>query len=115
MVRASKIALQLTGTMGRFVRTAADRTGIRRMGPFIGVVLSAAVLFVGLFYVWTRMQMVQIGYEISRTESKNRELQKRMRELTLEIASLQSPAELEKKASKIGLTLPPMDKVIHVP
>ena len=81
----------------------------------MAVVLSAAVLFVGLYYVWTRMQMVQIGYEISSLEQKNRQLKKRARELMLEIASLQSPAELEKKASKIGLTLPAMGNVVHVP
>ena len=97
------------------LRTALDRSGIRRASPFMVVALSAAVLFVGLFYVWTRMQLVQIGYEISSLETKNNDLKKRKRELLLEIASLQSPHELESKAVKNGLVFPAVGKVVHVP
>jgi cell division protein FtsL len=105
----------VTGTLAHAWRGVAGRAGIQRAGAFMAVVLCAAVLFVGLYYVWTRMQMVQIGYEISTLEQKNRQLKKRARELMLEIASLQSPGELEKKATKIGLTLPAMGNVVHVP
>jgi cell division protein FtsL len=107
---------RLMGYLGGWTRAIADTLSARRhVGPFMAVVVSAAVLFVGLYYVWTRMQMVQTGFEISNLEKKNRELKKRTRELLLEIASLQSPDELEKKASKIGLRLPEMGKVVHVP
>jgi cell division protein FtsL len=115
MKSSNNILSRLTGHVTRSARLFADKTGIFRVGPFMAVVLSAAVLFVGMYYVWTRMQMVQTGYEISELERKNRDLKKRTRELLLEIASLQSPGELEKKASNIGLTLPEMGKVIHVP
>ena len=110
-----KATTRLAAYLGRWALLVADTVSVRYVGPFMAVVLSAAVLFVGLYYVWTRMQMVQTGYEISILERKNRELKKRTRELLLEIASLQSPEELEKKASKIGLSLPEMGKVIHVP
>lgn len=79
------------------------------------VVVSAAILFVGLFYVWTRMQLVQVGYEIAGLENKNNDLKNRKRELLLEIASLQSPRELEGKAAKYGLVFPARGKVVHVP
>lgn len=115
MATTRTAATRVTGFIGRWTRAIADRVRIRNVGPFMGVVLSAAVLFVGLYYVWTRMQMVQTGFEISSLEKKNRELKKRTRELLLEIASLQSPEELEKKASRIGLALPEMGKVVHVP
>ncbi|MBI4964754.1 MAG: septum formation initiator family protein [Desulfomonile tiedjei] len=81
----------------------------------MAIIIAAAVLVIGMFYVWHRMQLVQIGYEISSLEEKNRDLKKRTRELTLEISSLQSPGELEKKAAKQGLVSPPMDRVVHVP
>ncbi len=74
-----------------------------------------AVLVVGLFYVRTRMTLVEIGYEVSTLENRNRDLNKRHTELNLEIAFLESPADLEKKASKVGLVFPPVEKVIHVP
>jgi cell division protein FtsL len=73
------------------------------------------VLVVGTFYVWTRMQIIQIGYEISNLETKNNELKNRKRELILELSSLQSPRELESKAIKLGLASPTVDKVLHVP
>lgn len=89
-----------------------------RMGGaaiFVGLCIAAALLFTGLFYVWTSMGQVQIGYQISTLEAKNRDLKNRKRELLLEIASLQSPGELEKKARKQGLVFPAMGKVVHVP
>ncbi len=86
-----------------------------KISPIMLVTFSAAVLLIGLFYVWTRMQLVQIGYEISTLESKNSDLKNRKREVQLEIASLQSPKELETKAVKFGLSMPPVDKVSHVP
>jgi len=81
----------------------------------IAIMVAMLLLGGGLFYVWHRMQLVQIGYEISSLEEKNRDLKKRKRELLLEIASLQSPGELEKKALQSGLIVPPRDKVVHVP
>lgn len=96
-------------------RWVGEKLSIRYAGPFMAVVLSVAVVLIGLFYVRTRMQLVQLGYEISRLETKNRELKKRLGELELEIASLQSPAELEKKAAQIGLSFPPIGRVVHVP
>jgi cell division protein FtsL len=100
---------------GRISRLAVDGVEIRRSAPYLAVVISVAVIIVGLFYVWTRMQVVQIGYETSSLEEKNKELQNRKRELLLEIASLQSPAELQQKAVKQGLRFPDMGKVLHVP
>jgi cell division protein FtsL len=96
-------------------RRVADRIGVWKISPLMLATLAAAILFVGLFYVWTRMQLVQIGYEISTLETKGNDLKNRKRELQLEVASLQSPKELEVKASKYGLTMPAIDKVVHVP
>ncbi len=73
------------------------------------------VLLIGFFYVWNRMKIVQVGYEISTLENRNKELKNRKRELLLEIASLESPGELEKKAAKQGLRFPAIGRVIHVP
>lgn len=104
-----------TSLLGRLLLLPWHTSQMRRAAAFVGVVLSATLLFVGLFYVWTRMQIVQMGYEISKLESKNEELKNRKRELMLEIASLQSPGELEKEARKLGLVTPDMGSVVHVP
>ncbi len=63
-----------------------------------------------------RMQLVQIGYEITDMEKRNNVLKNRQRELMVEITSLQNPAELEKQArEKAGLISPEVGKVVHVP
>lgn len=115
MASNRKIRLKTDSLPRRALAALLDGLGIRRASPVMVVVVSAAILFVGLFYVWTRMQLVQIGYEIANLENKNNELKNRKRELLLEIASLQSPRELESKAVKYGLVFPAMNKVVHVP
>ncbi|MFH1113350.1 MAG: septum formation initiator family protein [Pseudomonadota bacterium] len=115
MARTQETAIRAGTAIARAIGISGLQPGIRRAAPLTVVILSVAVLFVGLFYVRTRMQIVQIGYEISGLETKNKELKNRKRELELEIASLQSPGELERKARKIGLVFPEMQRVVHVP
>jgi cell division protein FtsL len=116
MMLIGRVSARVSTLVARLTLPARlHRPRIQRAAPFMAVVVSASLLFVGLFYVWTRMQIVQIGYEISELESKNKELANRKRELMLEIASLQSPQVLEKKARKQGLVIPNIDRVVHVP
>ena len=99
----------------RFLQLASAAGTVRSAGLFVAVLIFIAVMVVGLFYVRTRMALVEIGYEVSSLEGKNRELKKRATELTLEIAFLESPGDLEKKASKVGLIFPSVGRVVHVP
>jgi len=112
---ADKITMRPIRLVPQLFRISFINAEIGRASHLAAVILAAAVLIIGMFYVWHRMQLVQIGYEISSLEEKNRELKKRSRELMLEISSLQSPGELEKKAAKHGLAVPPRDRVVHVP
>jgi cell division protein FtsL len=87
-----------------------------RWGKTIALAAVGSLLVLGLMYVWTTMRLVQIGYEIVSLEKKNNALKNRKRELLLEIASLQSPGELEKQArQKTNLVFPSIGKVVHVP
>jgi len=109
------MTIRAVAALARAMGISRLQPGIRRAVPLTVVILSVTILFVGLFYVRTRMQIVQIGYEISELETKNKDIKNRMRELQLEIASLQSPGELERKARKLGLVSPAMQRVVHVP
>ena len=101
--------------LGRLARLVSGPRELGRTGMVMASLLVGSLIFVGLFYVWTRMQLVQIGYEIAALEKENKALKKRKEELLLEVASLQSPQELEKKARKqAGLVFPDMGKVVHV-
>jgi cell division protein FtsL len=109
----SRIAAALKG---RLFGLQAAVPRLRRAGVIAASILALWLLVAGLFYVWTRMQLVQIGYEIAELEKQNNDLRKRKRELMLEIASLESPEELEGQARiKAGLVFPDMGKVFHVP
>ncbi|MHB8204012.1 MAG: hypothetical protein ACYDHG_09965 [Desulfomonilaceae bacterium] len=86
-----------------------------RILPYCVVIVLSILLLVGLFNVWNRMVLVQLGYEISTLETKNKELQGRVRELSLELSPLESPVEIEKKATKQGLRMPSVGRIVHVP
>lgn len=100
----------------RLIRVTLRNPRTGRTGTLIALGLVGLLLSGGLFYVWTRMQLVQIGYEVADIEKKNNALKNRKRELLLEIASLQYPADLEKQArDRAGLVFPDIGKVVHVP
>jgi cell division protein FtsL len=99
----------------RFFQLTSYTGTVHGAGLFIAALIFIAVMVVGLFYVRTRMALVEIGYEVSSLEKKNRDLKKRATELTLKVAFMESPGDLEKKASKVGLVFPSVGKVVHVP
>jgi cell division protein FtsL len=71
----------------------------------------ATVLLVVIFfvlYVWSRLEVINLGYRISHVDKTQKELLRVNRELKLEIASLKSPSRLE-KIGKENLNLFPPD------
>lgn len=101
---------------GRLAVLAGARSGIHRAGVFTAIVLAIWLLFVGLFYVRTRMQILQVGYAIAELEKENSKLKKRELELVIELASVQSHDSLAPQArEKAGLVFPSADKMVHVP
>lgn len=87
--------------------------GRPRLFPLI--LFIAVLLFVSLFFVWSRLQVVHLEYDISSLEGKVRDLQQDIRRYRLEAASLRSPARIEQVAqSRIGLRHPTLEQVITV-
>lgn len=75
----------------------------------------AVVLAVALFFVWSRIQVVNLGYEISSLEGRLHATEQNVQQLRLEAASLRSPARIERVATaKLGLRLPARDQVIII-
>lgn len=73
------------------------------------------LLVVALFYVWSRLQVVNLEYDISTLEGRQRRLQQEHRQLQLEVASLRSPVRIEQVArDELGLRLPAPEQVITV-
>lgn len=81
--------------------------------PVLGFI--ALLLAVALFFVWSRVQVTRLDYEISQLESSLRGVQQESSNLRLEAASLSSPERIERVARKeLNLRLPSADQVITV-
>jgi cell division protein FtsL len=75
----------------------------------------AVLLVVALFYVWSRVEVTAMEYEISQLESTLRKERQETSNLRLEAASLSSPERIEKVARReLGLHLPLPEQVVTV-
>ncbi len=68
-----------------------------------------------LFYVWTRIQVIQIGYEISTALKENKALTEANKRMRLEVGSLKSFARIERIAvEELKMVKPRPDQVIVI-
>ena len=73
------------------------------------------LLMVSLFFVWSRVQVTSLEYEMSKLQSKLRGLRQEASNLSLEAASLRDPERIERVARKeLNLRLPSSEQVITV-
>jgi cell division protein FtsL len=99
------------------IRTLPKINGFTLRRPNIVPVLGfiALLLAVSLFFVWSRVQVTSLDYEISKLESTLRDLRQETSNLRLEAASLRSPERIERVARKeLNLRLPSAEQVITV-
>ena len=81
--------------------------------PVLGFI--ALLLSVSLFFVWSRVQVTGLEYEMSQLQSTLRDLRQEKSNLRLEAASLRSPERIERVArQELHLRLPTADQVITV-
>ena len=73
------------------------------------------VVMVILFYLWSRLLTVSIGYEISRAERERMEFARETERLKLEVETLKSPSRIEEIAKgELGLIYPRQEQIIKV-
>lgn len=66
--------------------------------------LVAFMAILCLFYIWSRVQIVQYGYDINSLKSRQHQLMEANKKLRLEVATLKSPPRVEKFAvEKLGM------------
>jgi len=69
-----------------------------------------------LFYTWSRVQCVQIKYEITKTEKIKTSRLAMQNNFKIELARLKSPERIEKIArNKLGLIMPKSEQIIVIP
>lgn len=68
-----------------------------------------------LFYVWSRIQVIHLGYEISSALKEGRTLTEANKRLRLEVVTLKSNARIEKiAAEELKMVKPKPDQVIVI-
>ena len=75
------------------------------------------LFFIGgsLFYVWSRIQVIRLGYEISSALKEEKALNEANKKLRLEIATLKSYARIEKVAvEQLRMAKPKPEQVIVI-
>ena len=114
--------------MAKALSGSGDRilwTGEGLKGKPMTIIKSNLLLFFGfillfflggsLFYVWSRIQVIQFGYEISNALKEERALTETNKKLRVEIATLKSYARIEKIAvEELRMTKPKPDQVIVI-
>ncbi len=83
------------------------------------LILSSLLMlfFIGgsLFYVWSRIQVIQLGYEISNVMKEERALTESNKKLRLEIATLKSFTRIERLAlEELRMAKPRPEQVIVI-
>lgn len=77
--------------------------------------LGAFVVFLSLFYIWSRVQIVSVGYQINALEKKQDKLKNDNKLLQMELSLMTSPTRIENFASsKLKMQLPNQDQIIKV-
>ncbi len=92
----------------------------RPKGIKLGLIVlfsALALFFIGgsLFYVWSRIKVIQVGYEISDALKKEKSFTESNKKLRLEIATLKSYARIEKLAvEELRMVKPHPEQVIVI-
>jgi len=89
--------------------------GLQRPKLLSLFVFMSLLLVLSLFFVWSRIQVINLEYQISSHEEHLREMHQENKRLRLESASLRNPTRIERVAkSELGLRFPSPEQVITV-
>lgn len=82
---------------------------------FAAIKVIIVVLLFTVFYLWSRLEVVSLGYEIAKASDERGGLMDDNRRLKLEILSLKSPQRIETIAiDRLDLVYPKGEQVIIV-
>ncbi|MBI5682557.1 MAG: cell division protein FtsL [Deltaproteobacteria bacterium] len=103
-----------TGVLGR--QRVKDKRDVN--SPwflFSAIIVITVIAMVTLFYVWSRLLTINLGYEISRVELERKNLLKEKGLLNIEITSLKSPDRIDRIArTELGLVYPSQEQIIRI-
>lgn len=78
------------------------------------IFLMVIALACSLFYIWSRIQIINVGYEINRELALKEQLIEEGKHLALEVATLKSPVRLESLAkNEYQMDLPQKSQILN--
>jgi hypothetical protein len=77
--------------------------------PLVSVMMISASLF---FYLWTRVSVVTVGYDLSALKTRRVALVQKNRELRIQLDTVITPGRLEAIGKEMGLIYPDGDQII---
>ncbi|HEY6838155.1 MAG TPA: cell division protein FtsL [Geobacteraceae bacterium] len=107
----AKIAYSKVAAPARFVDLSARRW---ELFPYVIVVL-VLLTSVSIFHVWSRVKVIDLNLQVSDLKRQMKEQQQESNRLSLEVASLKTPARIEELAKgELGMRLPSDQQVVTV-
>ncbi len=79
---------------------------------FIVAIITFTIL--GMFYVWTTMESIKLGYDINKLNIIKSKIERKHKELLIKKAALSSPSRIYKIAKKMGFIYPKEGEIIMV-
>lgn len=79
------------------------------------LILGAFMAFLSLIYIWSRVQVIQSGYDINRLKNERTSLKNENQRLEMELSLLESPKRLKKIAGEnLGMALPDGGRIVEI-
>lgn len=86
----------------------------RRHIRHVSMLVAVAVVFM-LAFVWIRIRVIQLGYEVSKIRKETSELRQQKNRLEAEVEALKSPSRIEVIANeRFGMRLPQYGEIVSV-
>lgn len=93
-----------------------NRQGFLRPGTIVRLLsLGIFLVVLCLFYIWTRVQIVQLSYEINKYQSEQDDLNDQNKNLRMELELMKSAQRITHiAAQKLKMTQPSLDRISRV-
>ncbi|MDA8298764.1 MAG: cell division protein FtsL [Deltaproteobacteria bacterium] len=78
------------------------------------IILVIILTILGIFYVWTAMESIKLGYDITKLNDIKSKLEHKNKKLLIKKTALSSPSRIYGIAKKMGFIYPKEGEIIMV-
>ena len=104
-----------TGIRIKNLKTRKRKLQLSNRQIFLIALMLLAFMGSGIGYVWSNFEGTQIGYDLSILRQRELKLKELNQKLTLELATLKSPQNLEEVINRLGLRPPLQEEIFILP